>query len=168
MPDPMTAPIPSAVRLHSPSVFESRWFLPSESEISRSIDLQARSWRRIRSAPCRGRFPSTRISCGGAFDAAAPAICFPLNAGTLPSSETAIRPEGQLSTMSKVYFYYSAMNAGKSTVLLQSSYNYHERGMRTLLFMPAMDTRSGHGRIESRIGLASEAVALQPSENLFD
>jgi thymidine kinase len=70
--------------------------------------------------------------------------------------------------MSKVYFYYSAMNAGKSTVLLQSSYNYHERGMRTLLFMPAMDTRSGHGRIESRIGLASEAVALQPSENLFD
>jgi thymidine kinase len=47
--------------------------------------------------------------------------------------------------MSKVYFYYSAMNAGKSTVLLQSSYNYHERGMRTLLFTPAMDTRSGLG-----------------------
>ena len=55
--------------------------------------------------------------------------------------------------MSKVYFYYSAMNAGKSTVLLQSSYNYQERGMRTLLFMPAMDTRAGPGRIESRIGL---------------
>ena len=50
--------------------------------------------------------------------------------------------------MSKVYFYYSAMNAGKSTVLLQSSYNYHERGMRTLLFVPALDTRSGLGRIE--------------------
>jgi thymidine kinase len=70
--------------------------------------------------------------------------------------------------MSKVYFYYSAMNAGKSTVLLQSSYNYHERGMRTLLFTPAMDTRSGLGRIESRIGLASDAVALQPGENLLE
>ncbi|HZZ19955.1 MAG TPA: thymidine kinase [Opitutaceae bacterium] len=70
--------------------------------------------------------------------------------------------------MSKVYFYYSAMNAGKSTVLLQSSYNYHERGMRTLLFTPAMDTRSGKGRIESRIGLGSDAVALHSGENLFD
>jgi len=70
--------------------------------------------------------------------------------------------------MSKVYFYYSAMNAGKSTVLLQSSYNYHERGMRTLLFTPAMDTRSAVGRIESRIGLASDAVALQPGENLLE
>jgi len=60
------------------------------------------------------------------------------------------------------------MNAGKSTVLLQSSYNYHERGMRTLLFTPAMDTRSGVGRIESRIGLASDAVALQPGENLLE
>jgi thymidine kinase len=70
--------------------------------------------------------------------------------------------------MSKVYFYYSAMNAGKSTVLLQSSYNYHERGMRTLLFMPATDTRSGPGRIESRIGLASDAIALQSGENLLE
>jgi thymidine kinase len=70
--------------------------------------------------------------------------------------------------MSKVYFYYSAMNAGKSTVLLQSSYNYQERGMRTLLFMPAMDTRAGPGRIESRIGLASEAIALQAGDNLLD
>jgi thymidine kinase len=70
--------------------------------------------------------------------------------------------------MSKVYFYYSAMNAGKSTVLLQSSYNYHERGMRTLLFTPAMDTRSGLGRIESRIGLASDAVALHTGENLLE
>ena len=53
--------------------------------------------------------------------------------------------------MSKVYFYYSAMNAGKSTVLLQSSYNYHERGMRTLLFIPAVDTRAGEiGRASCR------------------
>jgi len=70
--------------------------------------------------------------------------------------------------MSKVYFYYSAMNAGKSTVLLQSSYNYRERGMRTLLFMPARDIRSGSGRIESRIGLASDAVPLHPDDDLLD
>ena len=57
--------------------------------------------------------------------------------------------------MAKVYFYYAAMNAGKSTVLLQSSYNYRERGMRPLLFTPAIDTRYGTGRIESRIGLRS-------------
>jgi thymidine kinase len=70
--------------------------------------------------------------------------------------------------MSKVYFYYSAMNAGKSTVLLQSSYNYRERGMRTLLFVPALDTRAGQGRIESRIGLASEAVTLEPADDLLE
>ena len=45
--------------------------------------------------------------------------------------------------MAKLYFYYAAMNAGKSTVLLQASYNYQERGMRTLLFAPAIDTRAG-------------------------
>ena len=70
--------------------------------------------------------------------------------------------------MSKVYFYYSAMNAGKSTTLLQSSYNYHERGMRTLLFVPAVDTRAGPGRIKSRIGLDAEAMPLPPDENIFD
>ena len=70
--------------------------------------------------------------------------------------------------MSKVYFYYSAMNAGKSTVLLQSSYNYHERGMRTMLFIPAIDTRGGVGRIVSRIGLQADALALQVDENIFE
>jgi thymidine kinase len=60
------------------------------------------------------------------------------------------------------------MNAGKSTVLLQSSYNYQERGMRTLLFMPAMDTRAGYGRIQSRIGLSSEAIALQGGDDLLE
>lgn len=69
--------------------------------------------------------------------------------------------------MSKVYFYYSAMNAGKSTVLLQSSYNYRERGMHTLLFIPAIDTRAGVGRIQSRIGLTADAMALQPTEDIF-
>ena len=70
--------------------------------------------------------------------------------------------------MSKVYFYYSAMNAGKSTGLLQASYNYHERGMRTLIFVPSIDTRSGLGKVKSRIGLEAEAMVLQPNENIFD
>lgn len=70
--------------------------------------------------------------------------------------------------MAKVYFYYAAMNAGKSTVLLQSSYNYRERGMRTLLFAPAIDTRFGPGRIESRIGLHAEAIALGAADNILE
>ena len=69
--------------------------------------------------------------------------------------------------MAKLYFYYSAMNAGKSTVLIQSGYNYRERGMRTLLFTPSVDTRYGNGRIESRIGLHSDAISLTPSDNLL-
>src|ERR1051325_511458 len=69
--------------------------------------------------------------------------------------------------MAKVYFCDAAMNAGKSTVLLQSSYNYRERGMRTLLFTPSIDLRYGGGRIESRIGLRSSATPLAPADNLF-
>jgi thymidine kinase len=69
--------------------------------------------------------------------------------------------------MAKVYFYYSAMNAGKSTLLLQSSYNYRERGMHTVIFTPALDTRSGLGRVRSRIGLEAEAVAFAPSDDLL-
>ncbi|MDO8542525.1 MAG: thymidine kinase [Opitutaceae bacterium] len=69
--------------------------------------------------------------------------------------------------MAKVYFYYAAMNAGKSTVLLQASYNYRERGMRPLLFTPSIDTRYGTGRIESRIGLRSGAISLAPGDNLL-
>ncbi len=69
--------------------------------------------------------------------------------------------------MSKVYFYYSAMNAGKSTILLQSSYNYYERGMRTLLFVPSLDTRVGAGRIQSRIGLGKDAIALAEGDDLL-
>jgi len=69
--------------------------------------------------------------------------------------------------MAKLFFYYSAMNAGKSTVLLQSSHNYHERGMRTLLFVPAVDTRAGVGRIQSRIGLSSDALPLPADEDVF-
>ncbi|MBS0662923.1 MAG: thymidine kinase [Verrucomicrobia bacterium] len=69
--------------------------------------------------------------------------------------------------MAKLYFYYAAMNAGKSTVLLQSSYNYQERGMRTLMFAPVLDTRAGYGRIQSRIGLASDALPLRADDDLL-
>ncbi len=70
--------------------------------------------------------------------------------------------------MAKLYFYYAAMNAGKSTVLLQSSHNYRERGMHTLLFTPAIDTRFQLGTISSRIGLSEEAFAFRASDNLYD
>jgi thymidine kinase len=49
------------------------------------------------------------------------------------------------------------MNAGKSTALLQSNYNYHERGMETLLFLPKIDADSSDGKIHSRIGLTAKA-----------
>jgi thymidine kinase len=68
--------------------------------------------------------------------------------------------------MAKIYFYYAAMNAGKSTLLLQSSYNYQERGMRTLLFAPAIDQRAGFGRIASRIGLSAAANVFTADDNL--
>jgi thymidine kinase len=70
--------------------------------------------------------------------------------------------------MAKLYFYYSSMNAGKSTVLLQSSYNYRERGMHTLLLAPAIDHRAGAGRIQSRIGLAGDAGIFAPADNLLE
>lgn len=70
--------------------------------------------------------------------------------------------------MSKVYFYYSAMNAGKSTILLQSSYNYQERGMETLLLCPALDTRAGVGQIRSRIGLEANATAFANDADLLE
>ncbi len=69
--------------------------------------------------------------------------------------------------MAKVYFYYSAMNAGKSTVLIQTSYNYHERGMRTLVFAPAIDDRAGVGKVRSRIGLEAAAEVLGSTDDLF-
>ncbi|MCF6275465.1 MAG: thymidine kinase [Robiginitomaculum sp.] len=59
--------------------------------------------------------------------------------------------------MAKLYFNYSAMNAGKSTVLLQASHNYHEQGMHTLLMTAALDDRTKVGQITSRIGLGKEA-----------
>lgn len=70
--------------------------------------------------------------------------------------------------MAKLYFYYSAMNAGKTTTLLQSDHNYHERGLYTLLFTPIVDTRYGIGKIASRIGLEKQAVAFSPEFNFYN
>lgn len=70
--------------------------------------------------------------------------------------------------MAKLYFYYSAMNAGKSTTLLQSSYNYNETGMETLLFTAAIDTRAGEGVIASRIGLKANAITFDAHLDFLD
>ena len=70
--------------------------------------------------------------------------------------------------MAKLYFNYSAMNAGKTTILLQSAHNYRERGMTPLLFTPALDDRHKAGVIKSRIGLEAAAVAFNRDDNLFD
>jgi thymidine kinase len=70
--------------------------------------------------------------------------------------------------MAKLHFYYSAMNAGKSTVLLQSSYNYRERGMHTLLFTPIIDDRYKQGEIHSRIGLKAGAIMFDEKVNIFE
>lgn len=69
--------------------------------------------------------------------------------------------------MAKLYFYYSAMNAGKSTTLLQSSYNYQERGMDTLLYTAKIDTRFAVGKIVSRIGLEANADVYAQGFNFF-
>lgn len=69
--------------------------------------------------------------------------------------------------MAQLYFYYSAMNAGKSTSLLQSSYNYQERGMRTLVLTADFDHRFGVGKVSSRIGLSTQAQLYNKESDLF-
>lgn len=69
--------------------------------------------------------------------------------------------------MAKLYFYYAAMNAGKSTTLLQADFNYRERGMETMLWTAAFDDRSGEGTIGSRIALSASAHAYDESVDLF-
>lgn len=69
--------------------------------------------------------------------------------------------------MAKLYFYYSSMNAGKSTTLLQADFNYRERGMRTMLWTAALDNRYGAGAITSRIGLQADAHLFDPETDLF-
>jgi thymidine kinase len=70
--------------------------------------------------------------------------------------------------MAQLYFYYSAMNAGKSTALLQSSYNYQERGMRAVVYTAEIDDRFGAGKVSSRIGLSSPAKLFNQQTSLFD
>ena len=70
--------------------------------------------------------------------------------------------------MAKLYFYYSSMNAGKSTALLQSSYIYRERGMNTLVLAPQLDDRYGRGKVSSRIGLETEATTFGQEDDLLE
>lgn len=83
------------------------------------------------------------------------------------------RPPPVLSpvAMTKLYFYYASMNAGKSTTLLQANFNYHERGMRTMLWTAALDDRSdargAEHAIESRIGLHAGAHRFDPGTDLY-
>ncbi len=70
--------------------------------------------------------------------------------------------------MAKLYFHYSTMNAGKSTLLLQASYNYRERGMNTYLLTYAFDTRAGEAVIGSRIGISAPADTFREGEDLFE
>ena len=70
--------------------------------------------------------------------------------------------------MAKLYFYYSAMNAGKTTHLLQSSHNYRERGMQTLILSSSLDDRFGQGVVKSRIGIESPSIIFNQKENLFE
>ena len=69
--------------------------------------------------------------------------------------------------MAKLYFYYAAMNAGKSTTLLQADFNYRERGMGTMLWTAAHDERSGLGRIASRLEIGAQAHVYHPDTDLF-
>lgn len=82
-------------------------------------------------------------------------------------NETTIRDRGS-ANMSKLYFYYSAMNAGKTTKLLQSNFNYKERGMNTIMYTFCMDKDdNGNHKINSRIGLASDANLFDVNTNIF-
>ena len=68
--------------------------------------------------------------------------------------------------MAKLYFYFSAMNAGKTTTLLQSAHNYRERGMRVAILTPKLDFRAGSGTVASRIGLKAEGTAFDRNDDL--
>ena len=69
--------------------------------------------------------------------------------------------------MAKLYYHYSTMNAGKSTLLLQASYNYRERGMQTYILTAAIDGRAGSGKVASRIGIDSRADTFDAESDLF-
>jgi len=71
-------------------------------------------------------------------------------------------------SLAKLYFSYAAMNAGKSTVLLQASYNYRERGMNTLIMTAALDTRAGKDLVSSRIGVDAPANPFTSDMDIFE
>ena len=78
------------------------------------------------------------------------------------------RIDGPFINMAQLYFYYSAMNAGKSTSLLQSAHNYGEQGMQVALYTAAIDDRFGKGVIRSRIGLQASAMLFDSNTRFFD
>jgi len=88
--------------------------------------------------------------------------------GCLPNELNSKSPAFITRIMAKLYFNYSTMNAGKSTVLLQASHNYVERGMQTYLMTAAFDNRAGKSRIASRIGIGADADTFETGEDLFE
>lgn len=70
--------------------------------------------------------------------------------------------------MAQLYFYYSAMNAGKSTHLLQSAYNYNERGMKTVIYTAKIDDRFVEGQVASRLGISAEACLFTEDSHIFN
>jgi thymidine kinase len=75
---------------------------------------------------------------------------------------------GYAAAMAKLYYNYSTMNAGKSTLLLQAAHNYREGGMATYLVTAQFDNRAGQGRIASRIGIGEDADTFAPDEDMFE
>jgi len=121
----------------------------ASSVLSSAYEVKARSAWPARHF--RGLRPLTEHASGAFTDA----VLRPIAAGLYPSP------------MAKLYFNYSTMNAGKSTVLLQASHNYFERGMQTYLMTARVDDRAGPGRIESRIGIGADADTYGPGDDLF-
>ena len=70
--------------------------------------------------------------------------------------------------MAKLHFFYSTMNAGKSTALLQSNHNYLESDLNTILFIPEAIAKKSCSKIISRIGLEAEAISVDKQFNFFD
>ena len=70
--------------------------------------------------------------------------------------------------MAKLHFFYSTMNAGKSTSLLQSNYNYLENSLETLLFLPKENTSFNEGKIVSRIGIDAKAIEVNSKFNFYE
>jgi hypothetical protein len=77
-------------------------------------------------------------------------------------------PFSNTAEMGKLYFHYSTMNAGKSTMLLQAAYNYLERGMLVYLLTAKLDQRAGDAKIASRIGLSMDAQTFEAETNIYD